>query len=54
MLADGNCDEQAILESLSNYYFAHNESFGGLTITPENERRFLEFREDAIRYYDED
>ena len=47
-----NIDEIALVESLSRYYYAHNESFDGLDIQPENMWQFNQIREWAIRYYE--
>ncbi|MBQ8515040.1 MAG: hypothetical protein IJ496_06560 [Ruminococcus sp.] len=51
MLQDENSDEQALCEALSNYYFAHNESFDELKINPENTVRFNTLIEYAMEYY---
>lgn len=47
-----NIDEVALVESLSRYYYAHDESFDDLIIKPENMRQFNQIREWAIRYYE--
>lgn len=44
-------DMQGITEALSNYYFAHNESFEGLTLAPEYQEAFARIAEDAVNYY---
>ena len=48
-----NIDEQSLIEGLSNYYYANNESFNGLDIWPENIERFNSIRDWAIEYYNE-
>ena len=53
LLADDGSDEQTLLESLSNYYFDHNESFDGMRIEPENLCRFEELKQAAVEYYDD-
>ncbi len=54
LLADPDSDDQVIIESLSNYYFEHHESFEGITFcTSENEARFQSFKQAAIEYYNE-
>lgn len=49
-------DMQTILESLSNYYFLHDESFEDfLKVMPEEVRTTFEgYKQDAIEYYNED
>ncbi len=44
-------DMQGITESLSNYYYSHNETFEGIFIEPRYEKRFEELASDAIDYY---
>jgi len=44
-------DMQGITEALSNYYFAHGESFDGLTLAPEYQEAFARLAEDAVNYY---
>ena len=46
-----NADETALVESLSKYYYAHNESFEGICIRPENVRKFESLKDWAINYY---
>lgn len=53
LLADEKCDEQILLESLSNYYFEHKESFSGLVILPTNIIRFEKLKQWAIEYYND-
>jgi hypothetical protein len=54
MLADfDNIDEQSLIEGLAGYYYSHGESFGGLSIKPENMERFNSIKDWAIEYYDE-
>ena len=49
-----NTDRQALVQALSNYYYANNESFVGLNIKPENIERFESVKEWAIEYYNEE
>jgi len=49
-----NIDEQSLIEGLSRYYYAHNESFDGLFIKPENIELFNSIKDWAIEYYDEE
>ena len=52
MLADfDNADEQALLESLSRYYYTNNRSFNGLNILPSLHDRFSDVQNWAIDYY---
>lgn len=44
-------DMQGITEALSNYYFAHGESFDDLTLAPEYQEAFAQLAEDAVNYY---
>ena len=53
LLVDVNSDEQIILESISNYYYEHKESFDGMIIEDSNKELFEELRQDVIEYYDE-
>lgn len=53
LLMGPGSDEQILLESLSNYYYEHNESFDGLVIKDENMKYFNELRQDAIDYYND-
>ena len=46
-------DEQSLVEGLSSYYFANNESFAGLHILPENLPYFNQLKEWAVEYYDD-
>jgi len=48
-----DADEQALVEALSKYYYAHNKSFDGLYIKPENLERFESIKEWAVDYYKE-
>jgi len=55
LLADfDNADEEALANSLSNYYHSNNRSFAGLYIRPENLEHFEYMREWAVEYYNED
>jgi hypothetical protein len=52
MLADyENIDGMALIEGLAEYYHAHEKSFDGLVIRPENEERFNEIKDWAADYY---
>ena len=54
MLSDfDNIDEQSLIEGLSGYYYANNQSFDGLIIKPENMDVFDSVKDWAIEYYDE-
>ncbi|MDO4198539.1 MAG: helix-turn-helix domain-containing protein [Erysipelotrichaceae bacterium] len=44
-------DMQGITEALSHYYYSHNESFEGISIAPEYQRRFENLAEEAIDDY---
>lgn len=48
---ESNSDELALIEALSNYYFAHNQSFEGLIIDPNNTVYFNYLKPLAIKYY---
>lgn len=48
-----NTDEQALAESLSNYYYSNNRSFDGLNIKPNNIQQFNYIKEWAVEYYNE-
>ena len=53
MLSDfEHSDETALVEALSKYYYSHEESFNGLAIKAENQKRFEELKEWAINYFD--
>ena len=55
MLYDyGNVDEQSLVEGLSRYYYTHGTSFDGLSIKPENAKRFNAVKDWAIEYYSEE
>lgn len=45
-------DMQGITEALSDYYYAHDESFEGIAIAPEYSGEFAKLAHDAIEYYD--
>lgn len=49
-------DIQTLLESLSNYYYEHKESFASLesSLTDNQKETLSIYREDAILYYNED
>lgn len=52
MLGDyENMDSQALVESLSEYYYTHNSSFEGLKIKQANKEKFDEIKEWAIDFY---
>lgn len=46
-------DMQGITEGLSNYYFEHGESFDGISVPPEYQKRFEQLAADAMNYYTE-
>ena len=46
-------DMQGITEALSKYYYLHDESFNGLSVSPEYQERFEELAREAIEYYDD-
>ena len=53
MLSDlEHCDETALVEALSKYYYSHEESFSGLNIKVENRKRFEELKDWAINYFE--
>lgn len=47
----GETDDAALTEALATYYFAHDESFQGLCIFPENKAAFAELASMAMVYY---
>jgi len=52
-LLEQNGEEQVIVESLSNYYFEHGESFAGLQIPVHVQKQFDKYSGWAVEYYDE-
>ena len=46
-----NEDESAVIEALSNYYYAHGESFDGLDIATDNIASFQALKSVAMDYY---
>ena len=53
MLSDfAHSDETALVEALSKYYYSHEESFSGLNIKKENQKRFEELKDWAINYFE--
>lgn len=52
-LLEKNGEEQVIVESLSNYYFEHGESFEGLQIPKHVQKQFDKYSVWAVEYYDE-
>ena len=46
-----NTDEQALVEALSEYYYANKKSFDGLAISPKNLGRFNLVKNWAVDYY---
>ena len=53
LLADSeHGDETALVEALSKYYYSHEESFSGLNIKKENQKRFEELKDWAINYFE--
>ena len=45
-------DMQGITEAVSRYYYAHGDSFEGIFVPPEYQKRFERLAQDAIAYYD--
>ena len=45
-------DMQGITEAVSRYYYSNDESFSGLSVSPEYQERFERLAEDAVEYYD--
>ena len=43
---------QGITEAVSRYYYAHGDSFEGIFVPPEYQKRFERLAQDAIAYYD--
>lgn len=53
MLSDfEHSDETALVEALSKYYYSHEESFSGLNIKKENQKRSEELKDWAINYFE--
>ena len=53
LLADSeHGDETALVEALSKYYYSHEESFSGLNIQADNQKRFEELKDWAINYFE--
>lgn len=46
-------DMQGITEAISKYYYQNGNSFDGIFVVPEYQKRFEELTQDAIEYYDE-
>ena len=44
-------DMQGITEAVSRYYYSNNESFSGLFVAPEYQKRFEGLAADAVDYY---
>lgn len=44
-------DMYALTEAMSNYYYAHDMSFDGIIVKPENMERFAELKEWAVEFY---
>lgn len=44
-------DMQGITEAVSRYYHSHGDSFEGISVPPEYQRRFEQLAYDAIEYY---
>lgn len=53
MLSNSDVDPYILAESLSNYYYEHNESFDGIVVAKQNIMKFKEYKQWAIEYYDE-
>ena len=45
-------DMQGITEAVSRYYYSNNESFSGISVSPEYQDRFERLASEAIEYYD--
>ena len=45
-------DMQGTVEALSRYYYKNDESFAGLSVSPEYQERFEELACEAVEYYD--
>lgn len=44
-------DMQGITEAISKYYYTHDESFEGISVTPQFQTQFEQLAEEAINYY---
>ena len=44
---------QGITEALSEYYYANDESFDGIYVSPEYQERFDKLANEAMDYYSE-
>ncbi|MBR3184428.1 MAG: hypothetical protein IKF61_08830, partial [Firmicutes bacterium] len=44
-------DMQGVTEALSYYYYSNNESFDGISVSPEYQEQFERLATDAINYY---
>lgn len=44
-------DMQGITEALSYYYYSNNESFDGISVPSEYQKRFEKLADEAINYY---
>ena len=44
-------DMQGITEAVSRYYYAHHESFTGITVAPEYQERFEKLAKESVDYY---
>lgn len=49
---DSILDPQGIIEALSCYYFQNHETFNGIYVSPQYQKRFNDLAYDAIHYYD--
>ena len=45
-------DMQGITEAVSKYYYQQGNSFDGISVSPEYQKRFEQLAQDAIEYYD--
>jgi len=45
-------DMQGITEALSKYYYRNGESFDGVFVTPEYQKKFKKLAEEAVNYYE--
>lgn len=54
-LANGSIlDMQGITEDVSRYYYAHGDSFDGIYVDPQYQKRFEKLAAEALIYYTDD
>ena len=46
-------DMQGVTEAVSRYYYSRGESFEGISVSPEYQKRFEKIANEAIEYYNE-